>query len=636
MLRDKSRPLATKNTRSADATDPDASHSKTTRSSSGLDTGTLGAKGKKTATMLKDSRAYLSSQGAAIKWLVKEELLIEGEDITTAALSQALMWTAAGGRNTVDQLVDAIRAVALCLEGCGHGEVADNAICEIKETAALWVGEAKSIMQKAADEMIDVAKKALKDEGGKRSWADDVVEGEGNGQAAPSYAGMVRLGTGQRRVGLAQQDVDYMASEALRRRKVLIDGIEGVSSAAGGLAPAEIVAKANIALTAARLEAEGNGYEPRSDPLAVAAKVLENGGVVLELDSEEAVEWVTDQLVRKTFEANFGGSAKLVDQLHHVVVSFLPVTLRESLPDIIPKMEADNDLPEGAIAKNRWLKAPKYWKEGQRSAHAVFSFRDRTDASKAIQRGVIVAGQRFKAKKMEELPRRCFKCQRFGHMASRCKEISVICPNCAGAHAGDTCSMTTDKFRCINCSKAGKPANHAVWDWACPSLEDARKKKAAKNPDSGYRFFPTKEEWTWAKRDMFSDEEVQGVERNWSGGVRTGLEDRTTDGGWEGMRLARGRGQTGEGPDGWTTVEPRNVRGREASQRSAREAPGNAPSQRTGYAASQRGVSRPGPTASGRQSKLGDYWTGSGGGGEAGDDGFGGLNEGNPSDTNLC
>ena len=255
MFRDKARSLASKNTRSTDVTEPDTSQNKTTRSTTSIEPGTLGAKGKKTAAMLKDSRAYLSSPGAAKKWLAKEELLIEGEDITTAALTQALLWIAAGEKNTVDQLVDAIRAVALCLEGCGHGEVAENAICEIKETAVLWVGEAKSVLQKAVDEVVVEAKRAL-EEGGKMSWADE-VEGEiGGGKGIPSYAQMVRSGTGtgqMRKPEVSQQDVDYMASEALRRRKVLVDGIEGVSSAAGGLSPAEIVEKANIALTAVGL-----------------------------------------------------------------------------------------------------------------------------------------------------------------------------------------------------------------------------------------------------------------------------------------------------------------------------------------------------------------------------------------------
>jgi len=45
-------------------------------------------------------------------------------------------------------------------------------------------------------------------------------------------------------------DNDHAAWKALKRRRVLIDGVEGVKNAAGGLSPAEIVQKANIALTA--------------------------------------------------------------------------------------------------------------------------------------------------------------------------------------------------------------------------------------------------------------------------------------------------------------------------------------------------------------------------------------------------
>ena len=126
---------------------------------------------------------------------------------------------------------------------------------------------------------------------------------------------------------------DYMAREELRRRKILIDGIEGVWSAAGGLSPKELVEKANIALAAARTETDGNEVEPFKDPVAVAAKVLENGGVVLELESEEDADWVRSEGVRQAFEGNFGGSAKVKDQLFQVVASFLPVTLRDKLEE---------------------------------------------------------------------------------------------------------------------------------------------------------------------------------------------------------------------------------------------------------------------------------------------------------------
>ena len=643
MLRDKTQASGTRNAKSAD---PEASQSRATRGSN-QETATLGSKGRKTASTLKESRNTLNNSAAARKWLAKEELLIDGEEITPAALSQALLWVAAGERNTVEQLVDAIRAVALCLEECEGREVVESALIEIKLSAAQWVEEAKGVLKKAADEVVEEAKKKV-NEGGKRSWSDQMADLD-NGSVQDwgrSYAKVAA--SGPRLGGLpgrSQIDYDYLASESLKRRKLLVDGLEGVTNAAGGLTPREIVEKANIALTAARLGTDGNGLEPRIDPKAMAAKVLENGGVVLELETEEAVEWLKDPGVRKAFEDNFGGSTKVVDQLFHVIVSFLPVTLRDTLSDSIAKVEAENEIEPGTIVKSRWLKAPKYWKEGQRFAHAVLSFTDRSFASTVIQKGIIVEGQRFKAKKMEELPRRCFKCQRIGHMANNCQEISVICPNCAGAHEGNVCSATTDKFRCINCSKAGKPSNHAAWDWGCTSMEAAKRRKNAKNLDSQFRFFPTDEEWTWARRDIYSDEEAQGLRKEWNEEPRGGFREGRADKGWKGMKDARATEAATGGAGEWTTVGPRyssrNVgtqEPRNSNVNPTRVATGSnvTLSQLDNRGASQRSSSRRGIPESGRQSRLGDFWSGKNGVSGGGQDNADGHSGSNPSEANLC
>ena len=297
MQRDKTQTSSQRNTRSVD---PDSGQNETTRNAPPSDATSLGSRGKKTLAMLKESRNNLNSPAAAKKWLTKEELLIEGEDVTATSLAQALMWIAAGERNMVEQLVDAIRAVALCLEDCGGREVVDAAVGEIKETAVLWGEEAKEALQKAVGEVVEEAKKKI-NEGGKKSWADEVEDnfgqeiGGGRTQGGGSYAQVLMSAPrGHRRPNV---DPDYVASEELKRRKVLVDGLAGIASAAGGLTTKEVVEKANIALTAARLGTEGSGIEPSIDPKVVAARILENGGVILEFETKEAVEWLTDQEV---------------------------------------------------------------------------------------------------------------------------------------------------------------------------------------------------------------------------------------------------------------------------------------------------------------------------------------------------
>src|ERR1700678_2677101 len=87
-----------------------------TRSAATSNVNTLGNKGKKTLSTLKDSRAGINSATKARSWLIKEELLINGEFASPTALLHALMWLAAGDKNTVEKMVDGIRAVALGLK----------------------------------------------------------------------------------------------------------------------------------------------------------------------------------------------------------------------------------------------------------------------------------------------------------------------------------------------------------------------------------------------------------------------------------------------------------------------------------------------------------------------------------------
>src|SRR5271156_1765973 len=163
MQKDKPHPVSARVARPN--VEPDPPPGKPTRGVPSADSGSLGTKVRKTGSTLKDSRANIVNASSAKKWLTKEELLIDGEDVTPTTLAQALMWLAAGEKCTVDQLVYGIRAVAFCLDDCGYGEVVDTAVVEIKETAASWVEEAKNVVQKAVDDMVVVANKKIKESG---------------------------------------------------------------------------------------------------------------------------------------------------------------------------------------------------------------------------------------------------------------------------------------------------------------------------------------------------------------------------------------------------------------------------------------------------------------------------------------
>jgi hypothetical protein len=333
------------------------------------------------------------------------------------------------------------------------------------------------------------------------------------------------------------------------------------------------------------------------------------------LESEEAVTWLLDSEVRKIFERNFGGSARLVDKAFPVVVCFLPVTLRDVLAEAIPRVEADNGVVAGSIAKCKWLKASKHWSQNQRFANTVFSVNDRSAACAMIQRGVIVEGQRYQVKKLEDLPRRCFKCQCIGHMASKCVKIHEVCPLCAGAHSSDQCKALPASYRCINCTKAKKSSNHAAWDRSCPSMAMEKKKRDARNPDSQYKYFPSKEEWTWTKKQGYEEEAGDSGVSHTAQGPAWDSRGRQPDRGWLGMRETRTLGEAAGDADGWKTV--RSTRpgtqghGRPDNRTTSTNQVASGsnvtlsqlPSQPT-----QRSPSGNRSVPRGRQSRLGDYW----------------------------
>ncbi|KAF8804016.1 hypothetical protein BYT27DRAFT_7259469 [Phlegmacium glaucopus] len=190
------------------------------------------------------------------------------------------------------------------------------------------------------------------------------------------------------------------------------------------------------------------------------------------MDSEESATRLRQEQVQNTFKKHFRGSAKIKKPVYQVVVDFLPVTLRDTLGDLTDKMEENNSLSLGTIAKAKWIRAPKNWKEGQRFAHAILTVTGRKQASTLIQKGIIVEGQRMRVRKMEEEPRRCFKCQEYSNL----------------------CDKAVDGFRCINCKKRGLAANHATWDHACPRYIEERAKVKARDPGNQYVYFPTEEE----------------------------------------------------------------------------------------------------------------------------------------------
>jgi len=66
---------------------------------------------------------------------------------------------------------------------------------------------------------------------------------------------------------------------------------------------------------------------------------------------------------------------------------------------------------------------------------------------------------------------RCFKCQKYGHVAKHCQQATEICGHCAqSGHAFKTCPNLANPPQCPACKANKLPAAHKVVDRTCPSF----------------------------------------------------------------------------------------------------------------------------------------------------------------------
>lgn len=73
---------------------------------------------------------------------------------------------------------------------------------------------------------------------------------------------------------------------------------------------------------------------------------------------------------------------------------------------------------------------------------------------------------------------RCFKCQRYGHVAKFCTNKTETCSFCAGEHDFKTCKKERkENAKCVNCTREGKTDVKHPSSWrGCPAYEKAVKR----------------------------------------------------------------------------------------------------------------------------------------------------------------
>jgi hypothetical protein len=195
----------------------------------------------------------------------------------------------------------------------------------------------------------------------------------------------------------------------LQRKQIILDSDDTTREQIRKLTPKEILSKANLGLEKLSKnmvdDLQEDANEKPDDAKFVAARILKNGGVLLEMATENGAEWLKQKKISKGFERCFPGTVTIKGKTYQVVVQFLPTRLRHCLEEITAHIEEENEMSRGSIVSAKWLRNPDNWGTNQTKAHAVLTMNSRHEANDLIKHGILIEGTRHEARKLEEDPK---------------------------------------------------------------------------------------------------------------------------------------------------------------------------------------------------------------------------------------
>jgi hypothetical protein len=201
---------------------------------------------------------------------------------------------------------------------------------------------------------------------------------------------------------------------------------------------------------------------PTQDAQVAGIGTTKTGYVIRFKDTESAeaarnnIEWLNE----------LGNNTKLVKPRFGVVVHRTPTEdfdLENANSEAIEKIMEENDLARRGyqVEEVAWLKR-KDKILGKFASLGIWL--DSAEGAEFILNDGLLVGERYigSVERREIKKKRCFRCQRFGHLAWSCKE-TPRCGHCAGQHERQRCPPGV-RARCLDCS-----GEHTTGDRQCPS-----------------------------------------------------------------------------------------------------------------------------------------------------------------------
>ncbi|KAG2737974.1 hypothetical protein P692DRAFT_201660663, partial [Suillus brevipes Sb2] len=87
-----------------------------------------------------------------------------------------------------------------------------------------------------------------------------------------------------------------------------------------------------------------------------AVTPLRNGGIIVELDSEELATWLREPTGRALLEEQFESTVSFRSRTFALVLEYLPIRLQLDDASLLRRVEIENNLPADSLSTIRWIK----------------------------------------------------------------------------------------------------------------------------------------------------------------------------------------------------------------------------------------------------------------------------------------
>lgn len=428
----------------------------------------------------------VTSVSEARKWLQTNGHIDNVSDTIELDTLKNVLLQLARHADTTIELRDGLWAVAYGLEATSTGAlektvaaVMGKAMENCKEAIGNLIGETAKSMEGIVHQTKETLSRLEERRGEEISDQAERTDREGGTNwPGRTYAEVTRRAE--------REDIDHRNKN--RSRQLIIDNTQRGESW-GGLTERELIEKAKIAKDLMGIQ----GIDSPKVEFITACKLI-NGGILYELSTVDAAKWFAKEEVRAAFLDKFSAGAIIKERTFPVIAEFVPVTLEDQVMDKLREIESGNGLHRGELASAKWARPPQARHKSQKVAHLIVACSSMEGANHIIRKGLAIEGKRVMARKLEQEPRRCLKCQRYGkgHLAGECKQEKDTCAICANDHRMKDCKETDpSKFTCVNCKSRGIPHDHPASARSCPAFVEVKARLAYRTLEAKYKYFLT-------------------------------------------------------------------------------------------------------------------------------------------------